>query len=228
MKYLKLKQELVLWIFLAVPFVYIMYIWNSLPARVPTHFDISGNPNGWGGKYSVFVTPGISILVYALLALVPLIDPKKMSYESFQNAFFKIRLVIAAFLGIGSCFALNAAVTQGIRYNNVIPYFGFILIALLGNFMINIKPNWFIGIRTPWTLSSEYVWKQTHLVAGRVWFYGGIICFLLSLVIKREVLPILTMSFLIGGGLLFALYSFILYKREEKTKALNNDIIHNE
>ena len=30
------------------------------------------------------------------------------------------------------------------------------------------KRNWFVGIRTPWTMSSDQVWRKTHLLGGQL------------------------------------------------------------
>ena len=40
-------------------------IWNNLPETIPTHFDLSGNPNGWGPKQVLILFPIISIALTA-------------------------------------------------------------------------------------------------------------------------------------------------------------------
>ena len=37
---------------------------NPLPARIPTHFDAAGNPNGWGSPTALIFLPGIAIALY--------------------------------------------------------------------------------------------------------------------------------------------------------------------
>jgi uncharacterized membrane protein len=61
-----------------------------------------------------------------------------------------------------------------------------ILIALLGNYFQSIRPNYFIGIRTPWTLENETVWKKTHRLGGRLWFGGGLIIIILTLILGNN------------------------------------------
>lgn len=41
--------------------------WNTLPTRIPTHFDAFGNPNGWGTKNSLLILLGATAVVAALL-----------------------------------------------------------------------------------------------------------------------------------------------------------------
>lgn len=38
---------------------------NPLPARIPTHFDAAGNPNGWGSPAVLIFLPGIAIALYS-------------------------------------------------------------------------------------------------------------------------------------------------------------------
>jgi len=49
--------------------------YGSLPDRIPTHFDIAGNPDRWGPKAELFVfvavSLGLTILFYAFILAVP-------------------------------------------------------------------------------------------------------------------------------------------------------------
>jgi uncharacterized membrane protein len=71
----------------------------------------------------------------------------------------------------------------------------FLLFALFGNYMGNIRRNYFIGYKIPWTLNNDEVWKKTHVLAGKFWFWGGLLGFMLALtnIDKNYLLiPILT------------------------------------
>src|SRR5579863_4587244 len=175
MKYTTIKKELVLLFFILAPVVYLAWVWNALPEKVPMHFGANGHVNGWGSKTSEFILPVISLVTYFILLFIPLIDPKRMNYEYFQSDFYKIRVLIFFFLGAINILVINAGLEGGFHFGErFIPASVFLFLAVLGNFTINIKPNWFVGIRTPWTLSSDYVWRKTHQVGGRLLFYGGL------------------------------------------------------
>ncbi|MGG7177089.1 DUF1648 domain-containing protein [Clostridium paraputrificum] len=60
--------------------VYILYTWNKIPDRIPTHFGGSGNPDSWGGKISLVVFPIISFLSYSLLVGLSFI-PEAYNYS---------------------------------------------------------------------------------------------------------------------------------------------------
>jgi hypothetical protein len=37
---------------------------DPLPARIPTHFDLAGNPNAWGPPATLWFLPGLAVLLY--------------------------------------------------------------------------------------------------------------------------------------------------------------------
>lgn len=216
MKKLTYKREAIFWILLLIPFIYIAYIWTQIPDRVPVHFDMHGTPDNWGGKFSIFLLPGVNIGMYLLILFLPKIDPKRMNYDLFNSIFYKMRLAIVFFLCVLSLIITQAAIKGQIDQNisHLIPVAVFLFLAILGNFMINIKPNWFLGVRTPWTLSSDYVWRQTHQVIGRIWFYGGLICAALSFFAGEEWGSRLILTFALGTTAFAFAYSYWLYKKE--------------
>ncbi|MBE0647248.1 MAG: DUF1648 domain-containing protein [Bacteroidales bacterium] len=56
-----------------------LYYATRLPATIPTHFDASGNPDGYGGKSSLWMLPVIALVVYGIITLVSRI-PEKFNY----------------------------------------------------------------------------------------------------------------------------------------------------
>lgn len=42
---------------------------HRLPYRVPTHFDMMGQPDGWGERSFVFLMAGVMVLVCALISV---------------------------------------------------------------------------------------------------------------------------------------------------------------
>lgn len=43
---------------------------NSLPERVPTHFDSAGEANAWGSPNGIMFLPFLGVLIYSGLSLV--------------------------------------------------------------------------------------------------------------------------------------------------------------
>ncbi|MBN2415572.1 DUF1648 domain-containing protein [bacterium] len=48
---------------------YLNSIWQSLPARIPTHFNASGQADAWGGKESLLLLPVLTIVLYIILTV---------------------------------------------------------------------------------------------------------------------------------------------------------------
>jgi hypothetical protein len=43
---------------------------DHLPDRIPTHFDIAGQPNGWGSPDSLWLLPAFGLLIYLTISVV--------------------------------------------------------------------------------------------------------------------------------------------------------------
>ena len=217
MKNFNYQREIIFWLLLVIPFLVIAYVWDSLPQTIPVHFNIHGAADRWGGKWSIFMLPVISIGTYLLMVFLPLIDPKRMDTADFSSMFYKIRSIFVIFFSAVSLFIIYITINGGIDRGAAhwIPVAIFLFLSVLGNFMINIKPNWFMGIRTPWTLSSDNVWRKTHQLMGRVWFYGGLVCAALSFFAPDRIADPLILVFVFGGVVLAFGYSFWLFRKEK-------------
>jgi uncharacterized membrane protein len=47
--------------------VYPAWMYGMLPERIPIHFNLEGEPDGWGSAGSVFVVPGVATGTYLLM-----------------------------------------------------------------------------------------------------------------------------------------------------------------
>lgn len=43
---------------------------SSLPETIPTHFDLSGEPDGWGSREMIFILPGVGLVLYVFMTLI--------------------------------------------------------------------------------------------------------------------------------------------------------------
>ena len=216
MKKLNITQESILLAMVAVSFTYAIYLWAQLPDSIPIHFDINGIANNWGPKYTAFLLPALSLFVYAITAAIPFLDPKRMSPEFMTGNFFKLRFILVSFMSALALLILHSIAFGG----NMMPYATkliFLLLAGIGNFMINLKPNWFVGIRTPWTLSNDEVWRKTHQIVGRLFFFGGFIGFLISFLLCPPVANLILVVFALLSSLFAVAYSFWLFRQLGET-----------
>ena len=171
------------------PFIYGALIFPQLPSKIPTHFNIEGKADAWGGPSSIFIGPGImgavSIFVYVLMSNLKKFDPKK--YDEGNDVLYKnFAVLTVAFLSILSLIIIYSS-THADQINVgklLLPLIGFSF-AGLGWYMPKFKQNYYVGFKLPWTLENVDNWNETHKVASKYWIYGGlfqaIITFLLPM-----------------------------------------------
>ena len=201
-----------------LPAAYLFHIYPTLPASLPIHFGIDGKPDGYGDKNDLSKTIAIlmitDIAIYFLLRFLPAIDPKKTASLG-EGLFQKLALTVVFFLSGLGVIILIASTHQGIQINNILlPALG-IMFAFIGNLMHNIKPNYFAGIRTPWTLEDPENWRETHRLASKLWFVGGIVLTVLTLILPAVASFVVFMISVAILALVPVIYSFIYFKKHQ-------------
>ena len=110
----------------------------------------------------------------------------------------------------------SAYAPGALEVGRLIPAAVGILFCVLGNYMPKFKPNYFVGIRTPWTLASENVWRRTHRLSGLLWFFGGLLYFVISLLIKPASAFPITIVVLLVIAVLPCAASYFYWRQEQK------------
>ena len=172
------------------PFIYGALIFPQLPSKIPTHFNIEGKADAWGGPSSIFIGPSImgavSIFVYILLSNLKKFDPKKYD-EANDVLYSNFAVLTVAFLSILSLIIIYSS-THADQINVgklLLPLIGFSF-AGLGWYMPKFKQNYFVGFKLPWTLENVDNWNETHKVASKYWIYGGLFQAVITLVLPMK------------------------------------------
>lgn len=207
-----LRKELPYILLALIPFIYLAFIWNNLPETVPMHWNGKGEIDRYGSKNELWgIVAMLSGLGYFLFLIIPKIDPRG-KLEKMGNKLDNLRLILALFMS-----AMATYIIYSVQQTESKPTLIFTLIGLLfaglGNYFKTIKPNYFIGIRTPWTLENEEVWKKTHLFGGKLWFIGGLLIFILSLIIPNDISAYLMISVTIFISVVPIIYSYLEFKK---------------
>ncbi len=214
---MNLKKELPLITIVLLPFIYLAYIWNQLPDKVPMHWNIKGEIDRYGEKMELIIIPILlPLLVYIIFLVVPKIDPKN-KLNKMGNKLQTMKFLLTIFMSILAIFIIYTAKNESFANPNYIVLLIGILYIIFGNYFKTIKANYFIGIRTPWTLENEKVWKETHKLGGKLWFAGGIIVVITSLILEKE--TNFTIFLIITGiiTIIPIVYSYLIFKNERKT-----------
>lgn len=204
---------------LLIPWIYLVKVYSSLPKVVPVHFGGDGKPNGYGDKSTLLI--GVLVLslvglgVFFLLRNIKRIDPKKNAQNS-PATFNKIAMAVVIFLTALSIIIISSTV-HGSFYTTTLlmPLMG-IFFAFIGNIMFSLKPNHFVGIRVPWTLENDENWRKTHQIAGKVWFAGGLVLTIASLLSGQRFHQFLFFAIVAVMVLVPLIYSFTEFKKNQK------------
>lgn len=212
-----LWKELSLLGVVILPYLYLSMIWNELPQRIPTHFNLSGEADDWSDKSFLLYMPGLLILgIYLFLLYLPKLDPKGR-FAEMGVQYFRFRFILFLFLTMLQVYLLRVTLDGNMQHPNVLLGLLGGFFAALGNFFQTIRPNYFMGIRTPWTLESDSVWKKTHLLAGRVWMAGGLLILLLSFFFRNESLFLIISGTILGLLIVVPIvYSYLFFRQEKQ------------
>ncbi len=211
-----LQKELPIIAVVLLPFIYLAYIWNTLPAEVPVHWNMQGEIDRYGDKTELLLIPFLlPLLTYLIFLVVPKIDPKN-KLKNMGNKYNIIKVLLTVFMSILALFILYSSKNQSLSNPNYIILLVGVLYIILGNYFKTIRSNYFIGIRTPWTLENETVWKETHKLGGKLWFLGGLIVVFASMVLDKQSNFTLFITVTIIISLVPIIYSY--FKFQEVTK----------
>ncbi len=207
------KSELIILLIILLSFAVGIYLYPQMPEKMASHWNISGEVDGYAPKFwGLFLMPFVLIGFFLLFILIPKIDPFKANFEKFRKYFdaFMVFLILFFFY----LHFLTLFWNLGFRFNFsqfLSPAFGMLLYCS-GFLMEKTKRNWFVGIKTPWTISSERVWDKTHQVGGKLFKISGGVALLGMLfqdyAIFFTVIPVALVS------LYLCVYSYFEYQEE--------------
>ena len=190
-------------------------VYPTLPDRVVSHWNASGQADGYMSKFwGLGLIPIIMTACVALFAVIPRIDPLKKNYEKFRNYYDGFILLFVFFLLAIQVQIILWSSGSHISPNLTLPLLTGILFIYLGFLIEHAEQNWFVGIRTPWTLSSKTVWKKTHELGGKLFKIAGIISFagvlFQNLAIWFVLVPVLAVA------LYTIVYSYVEFQKEKE------------
>jgi uncharacterized membrane protein len=206
---------LVVLLIAVLPLGYLSTVYASLPDTIPTHFNASGKPDDFGTRSTVWIISGIlaaaSVGLFVLVLNLPKIDPKKTAKLSAQ-VFQKIGIaVVVLFAGINIA-VIYSTVHGTFNDKLILPLMGLFFV-YIGNMMHSIKPNYFVGLRLPWTLEDPNNWRVTHQLGGKLWFAGGIVITVGTLLLPEKTGMVILLCTVAIMVLVPVIYSYRYFKQ---------------
>ena len=211
----------IVWLIMALPVIYLAVVWSKLPTTIAIHFDLQGNPDKFGGRNELLtmalLLTAMNVGIYLLLTNIYRIDPKKYAAEN-KDRLQSIALAVSIFLAAILCVIIYSSLKGNIRFSIGLIFAGVgLLLAIVGNYLPNLKPNYFAGLRLPWTLENEENWRKTHRLAGKLFFVGGIVLGVICLFTP----PVASIVIFFAGTMAMVaipcVYSYKLYKQQKLT-----------
>ncbi|MCW1969901.1 MAG: SdpI family protein [Anaerolineae bacterium] len=168
--------------------------------RVPIHWNIRGEIDGWGSPWvSLLTSPVIGAIMLVLFNFLPKHDPIQKDYRPFSATISRWNNAIMLFFVLLHGAVLGATLGWNIPMPQLIVAGVGLLLAFMGNEMRRIEPNSFYGIRMPWTVNNPAVWRESHRVGGRVFVIGGLLMALTAL------LPVNMLSVVLFNAIMIAM-----------------------
>jgi uncharacterized membrane protein len=192
--------------------------YDDLPERIPLHWNIHGQADGWIAKQdslaSFFLLPLIMLGLLGLTLLLPWISPRQFQVRGFIDSYGLLMALVVALLGYLHVVILAGSLREGdLNIGRWIVGGLLAFLGLIGLLLPKTSPNFWLGIRTPWTLASGRVWRATHRLAA--WLFVGL--GLIGVVAVAAGIPLAwCFAALIAVVVLTVGYSLIYYKWLER------------
>ncbi|NBB17177.1 DUF1648 domain-containing protein [Caulobacter sp. SLTY] len=179
---------------------------NGATDPVPMHFNAAGEVDRWGDRmeaaWLIAAIAGVNAVIsgamaYSLRASNP--DPARRRGITIGMAIGLVTTAVVAILPAAMASptfdpATGATVTAAAVC--------LVLIAT-GAVLGKVPPNALVGVRTPWNLSSRMAWDRSNRLAGRLFFWSG----LLALPLIPFLPTTISIGAISGGTLLIAAWS---------------------
>ena len=116
--------------------IFTALVYAGLPERIPTHWNLSGEVDGWSGRlWGSLLAPVIAAALWVLMPVLRRVDPRRSNYDRFDPTFWLIVNVIIVFMGAMHVLTLGMALGWAIDMTRAILVLVGLLFAGLGNYL---------------------------------------------------------------------------------------------
>ncbi|HTP78587.1 MAG TPA: DUF1648 domain-containing protein [Rhizomicrobium sp.] len=154
---------------LAVMLALSAWAWRILPAgaRITTHWDAAGNPNGFMPKtLGLLILPAVGLGITALLSAIPLIEPRRQNLIASRQLYYSAWIGSLLVIAVSHVVTVMTAAGRHVNAPQIILVTVSALMIVLGNYLGKSRSTFMVGVRLPWTLTSEYAWQKSNRLMG--------------------------------------------------------------
>ena len=190
-----------------------LVLWNQLPDRIATHFDINGVADGWSSKpFAVFGLPALLLVFHLICTFATAADPRR---QNISDKMYRLVLWICPIVSlIVNSSAYLIAIGKEIDITSVCIILIGVMFIVIGNYLPKCRQSYTMGIKLPWTLADEDNWNKTHRMAGWLWMAVGVVFLVMAVIGKISLWFFLTS--IIVTVLIPTVYSFLLHLKKNK------------
>lgn len=195
-----------------LPAVAGLLMWNMLPDKMPTHWNIAGEADGFSSRlFAILGVPVISLISQWLGIFAVMHDRRNKEQNGKVLAMILWIVPIVSLLVCCGMYATVLGADIGLELLVKVPIG--LMFLIMGNYMPKCKPNCTIGVRVKWTLENEENWVKTHRFTGRLWVAGGAFILVMMLVPLERYVGVFFVVILLLA-LAPELYSYLYYRRQ--------------
>ncbi|KQS53923.1 hypothetical protein ASG17_13280 [Brevundimonas sp. Leaf363] len=146
---------------------------------VPMHFDAAMQPDRWGDRSELAMLIGFMAVMTAVTAggmgrfAARAVEPSR------RRGLRVGQLVSLLAIGGASVLILWASLSHSEGAAPPVAGLGMALTGLIfavtGAFLGRVAPNPLVGVRTPWAFKSRLAWDRSNRLAGRLFFWLGVL-----------------------------------------------------
>lgn len=147
---------------------------------LPMHFDINGRPDRWGDRMEL---AGVT----AFMAFMAAITAGPMGWfaarapDVGRRRGLKVGQLISLVAIVGVTAFMLGTILGHIDVAEPPPVMTWsmalmgLIFAAVGAFLGRVAPNPLVGVRTPWSFKSRLAWDRSNRLAGRLFFWLGLL-----------------------------------------------------
>ena len=185
-------------------------VYNQLPARVPMHWNIKGEIDGYGPRATVWIMPVIDLAMVALFIGLAWWITK---VEKERLAILWMGVSVMVFFVVLQGLILSASLGNKVDMTLWMGAAMSLMFGGMGRSMRDIPRNGLAGIRTPWTMASDEAWRICHHRASKIMVAGGITGFLVSIILSGMAGILISV-----GSMLYTLVDSYIATRPDRMK----------
>ena len=201
-----------------------LWAWFAIPAgaRIPVHWNASGEVDGYGSKaLGLSIGPVTVLIISALFAALPKIEPRKQHLIQSSKLYTAIWLCVLAIMSVIHVQLILAATgvyTGSTRLGLAMVGVMFIVV---GNYLGKSRSTFLMGIKTPWTLSSELSWRKTHRLGGWLFIALGL-AHIVTVLAAPRLLPVVIVGGIIAMLVVVMVYSYLVWRTDPDRRTGNS------